>query len=188
MKKRTTTIIKLILLSSLMLVIIVGGIWFVYAYLSAFAPSKVKITRNEISSNGGFVNGVSIEKIQVDSMGTEYPLKYTVVYTTSCNMIHASSEQLHKIRFDQPGDYWWDEDTTKIQYIHEGLSRDPVEPKNEKGWLEKFGRHPVCPMKFEKEQWYFFLVDDRRITGIFFYIDKEDKEHQYNLYSGISPI
>jgi len=46
----------------------------------------------------------------------------------------------------------------------------------------------TCPIELEKEQWYFFRLGDPQVTGIFFYIDKIGKEHQYFLASGVSPI
>jgi hypothetical protein len=55
-------------------------------------------------------------------------------------------------------------------------------------WLNKFGNYPVCPLKFEKEKWYFITIGNPQVTGIFFYIDSSGKEHQYYLESGVSPI
>jgi hypothetical protein len=55
-------------------------------------------------------------------------------------------------------------------------------------WLNKFGKHPTCPIVFEQGQWYFITVGDPQVTGIFFYIDSTGKELQYFLASGVSPI
>lgn len=159
---------------------------------SSFVPPKLTVTRNCIVTNRRFVNGVTIEKILVDSIGENgYPVKYTTIYTTSCNLHQATNKATvapDKIEFYKPGKYSWDEDTINVRYVHIGLSRQPLDSAKEQWWLNKFGSHPICPVKFEPEQWYFLTTGDPQVTGIFFYIDKNNKEHQYYLESGVSPI
>jgi hypothetical protein len=189
MTRRTKTIVIIL---SLILVFVLGGLYFLNYFFSAFAPPKVTITKNYISTNQYFINGVTIEKIRVDSIGdNEYPIAYTVIYTTSCNIHHASNKPSNppsKIEFNKPGKYSWDEDTVKVRYIHRGLSRESLNTTNKLWWLNKFGDYPVCPIKFEKEEWYFITIGDPQVTGIFFYIDNSGEEHQYFLASGVSPI
>jgi hypothetical protein len=189
MTKRTKIIITI---SSALLLLVVGVLLFFYFYLNAFAPPQVTITKDHISANIGFVNGVTIEKILVDSIGVKgYPIKYTTIYTTSCNIknpINKPQNPLNKIEFNKPGKYSWDEDTVKVRYIHNDLSREPLDSISNLWWLNKFGNNPVCPIKFEKEQWYFIIISDPRVTGIFFYMDKSGKEYEYLLQSGVSPI
>ncbi len=172
----------------IILILIAGGLYF----LGALAPPKVTITANYISTNTDFINGVTIEKLMVDSIGDKkHPVKYTVIYATSCNINHPTNkppEPPNMIEFNKPGKYSWDEDTTRVRYIHKGLSRQSIDKSNELRWQNKFGDHPVCPIKFEKEQWYFITFSDARVTGIFFYIDKYGKENQFYLTSGVSPI
>jgi hypothetical protein len=189
MRKRTKTII---IIFSVITLIVIGGLYFLKSFLSAFSPPKVTVTRDYISTNGDFINEVTIEKILVDSIGDKgYPIKYTTYYATSCNIQHPTNKPPNppsKIDFYEPGKYSWDEDTIKVRYIHNGLSRQSLDTTNKLWWLSKFGDYPICPLKFEQEQWYFITIGNPQVTGIFFYIDKHNKEHQYYLESGVSPI
>lgn len=189
MTRRAKTII--IILSAIILVVI-GGLYFLRSFLSALAPPKVTVTKQNIRTNRDFINGVTIEKIQVDSIGeNKYPIKYTVLYTTSCNIHHPNNKPPDPpsiIAFNKPGKYSWDEDTFKIRYRHIGLSRIPLDTSSKLWWLNKFGKHPTCPIAFEQQQWYFITIGNPQVTGIFFYIDGAGKEHQYFLASGVSPI
>lgn len=184
---------KIIVISiSIIILLTAGGLYFIKSFFSAFAPPEVTVTKDYISTNRNFINGVTIEKINVDSIGdNNYPVKYTVLYTTSCKIQHSvnkSPNPLGKIEFYKPGEYSWDEDTIKVRYMHNGLSRQSLDTTNKLWWLNKFGEHPVCPLKIEQGQWYFITIGDPQVTGIFFYIDKDNKEHQYYLKSGVSPI
>jgi len=183
MTKRVNSLVTLLLIASLGLASCI---------FSAMAPPKVTVTRDFISTNRSFINGVTIERLQVDSIGGKgYPVKYTTLYTTSCNIHHPADKPPTppgKIEFYKPGKYSWDEDTLKVRYVHEGLSRQSIDSPKKMNWLNKFGNHPICQLKFENEQWYFITIGDPQVTGIFFYIDKDNKEHQYYLASGVSPI
>jgi hypothetical protein len=177
---------------SIFLVFVGGGLLLLYFFLTSLGPAKIIITKDFVKTNRDFINGVNIEKIQVDSMGTEgYPIKYTTLYTTSCNIQHPQGrppEPPDEIYFQKSGKYNWDEDTVKIQYQHSGLTREQLSKSDKLWWLNKFGSHPTCPLSFDKEQWYYFTFGDPQITGIFFYIDSSGQEHQYFLASGVSPI
>ena len=73
MTKRTKTIAIIL---SVVLLLVFGGLYFLYSFFSAFAPQKVTITKDYISTNRDFINGVTIEKIKVDSIGNQnYPVK-----------------------------------------------------------------------------------------------------------------
>ncbi len=191
MTRTTKTII--IILSAIALFVI-GGLYFLYYFFSAFAPPKVTITKDYIATNRDFINGVTIEKLKVDSFGSEeYPIKYTVTYWTSCGIDHPKNkppEPPDKIYFKKEGKYWWTEENIIIPFIHEGLSRRTTDSTKINRLLWSIGdkRFTTCPLEFEKEQWYFFRIDDPQVTGIFFYIDKTGKEYQYFLASGVSPI
>ena len=185
--------LKGILISTgIIIILTAGGIYFLKYFISSFAPPHVIITQNYITTNRDFVNGVRIEKINVDSIGHKgYPVKYTTIYTTSCKIQHPRDkppDPPSKIEFYKAGKYTWDEDTVKVDHIHKGLARQSESSSDKLWWLNKYGKHPVCPLKFEPEQWYFFTIGDPQVTGIFFYIDKEGKEHQHYLESGVSPI
>lgn len=179
-------------INTAIIILLIGLGEFTSCIFSAFAPANVTITKDYISTNRDFINGVTIEKVRVDSMGTQgYPVKYTTIYTTHCGIHHPTDrppEPPNKIEFNKPGKYSWDEDTIRVRYIHNGLSRQSLDTISKLWWLNKFGKHPVCPIKLEKEQWYFITIGDPQVTGIFFYIDKTGQEHQYFLASGVSPI
>ncbi len=182
----------LVIISTIGIIFTGGGICLLKQFLTALAPPKIEITKEYILTNKDFINGVTIEKIRVDSIGENgYPVKYTTFYTTSCNIQHPKDkppEPPSKIEFNKAGNYSWDEDTVKVDYIHQGLSRLPLHSPNKRWWLNKYGKHAVCPLKFNPEQWYYFTIRDPQVTGIFFLIDKKGKEHQYFLTSGVSPI
>ena len=182
----------IVIIISAITLLIVGVQYFLKSFFSAFAPPKVTVTKDFISTNRDFINGVTIEKINVDSMGNNnYPIKYTVLYSTSCHIHHPTTKPPtppNKIEFHKPGKYSWDEDTIKVRYIRNGLSRQSVDTTTKLWWLNKFGDYPVCPIKFEQEQWYFITIGDPQVTGIFYYIDETGEEHQYFLASGVSPI
>lgn len=172
-------------------VLLVTGLAVSCYFVSAFAPPKITVTKDQITTNGTFTNGVSIEKIRVDSIGPKgYPVQYTTVYTTQCKLQQTGSKPLNlkKIAFAKPGSYTWAEDTVAVRYRHTGLSRKPLDSISKTWWLQKFGHHPVCPISFEKGQWYFITGIDPQVTGIFFYIEPDGNEKQFYLESGVSPI
>ena len=184
---------KIILISVTTLIVIIGcGVYGFYRFLSAFSPPKVKITTDYISTNRDFINGITIEKIEVDSIGIEnYPTKYTVVYRTSCHIQHPENKPPNppdKIYFNKKGKYSWTEESVETQFVHEGLSRHTTDSTYNSPWRPLSESHEVCPIEFQSEQWYFFTIGHPSVTGIFFYIDKLGQGHQYFLPSGISPI
>lgn len=176
----------------IILALLIGFICFIYSFLRALAPPEVTITEDCISTNRDFINGVTIEKLQVDSLGSEhYPVKYTVTYMTTCSIDYPKDRPPsppNKICFAKPGKYWWTEETVNLPFIHEGLSRHSIDTTRNLFWSQGEKLFKTCPLRFEREQWYFITIDDPRVTGIFFYISKAGVAHQYYLESGISPI
>lgn len=49
--------------------IIGGGFYLLYSFLNALEPDEITITANHIETNVNFINGITIEKIKVDSIG-----------------------------------------------------------------------------------------------------------------------
>ena len=182
----------LITVSTIIIVLIVFGFVLMRQFLSAFAPPKIEITKECISTNRNFINGLIIEQIKIDSMSQNgIPIRYTVNYWTSCNIDHPegrSPKPPNKICFNKNGKYWWTEEKVNIQFIHKGLRRESLENNNRIHWSVGSERLPTCPLEFQKEQWYFIRFRDPKVTGIFFHIDNEGVEHQHYLVSGVSPI
>lgn len=169
-----------IILCSLFVVFIL----MMYIFLRSLAPQKITISTNSITTNGKLEYKVSIEKIKVDSIGKDnHPVKYTAYYSTICHIYEPTDE----IYINKTGNYRWTEDYGTSGYIHKGLRRELDTNKLSIARPYPY-KYNYCPIKFEKEQWYFITVSDKQITGYFFYIDKDGKENQYNLYTGISPI
>jgi hypothetical protein len=182
----------LIVLTLFVIVLIGGGLFLLYSFLNALSPPEVEINSKFITISSNFSNGFSIEEIAVDSFGQKgIPVKYTVKFRTHCSIDHPIGrppDPPNKIYYYQEGKYWWTQEHVNITFIHKGLSREPLDTNNNLGWYIGRDRNSTCPLVFNHEQWYFFTFYDRRISGIFFYIDREGKEHQYYLASGISPI
>lgn len=192
MTKRTKIITIALSVISVILLLVLGRLYFLYYFFSAFTPPKVAISKDYISTNRNFINGVTIEKIKVDSVGTEnYPVKYTVTYWTSCGIDYPNDKPTNppdKIYFRKEGKYWWTEEYVNIPFLHEGLSRHTTGSTSRLHASMGNKRFRTCPIEFKKEQWYFITTYDPQVTGIFFYIDKSGEEHQYFLPSPVSPI
>lgn len=167
------------------------GLFILNLFYMAIESPKVTMTKKYISTTSEFDHCVTIEKIKVDSVGLKkYPVKYTVTYLTSCHIGSPNgkpSNPPEKIRFNKEGNYWWTEENVNMQFIHYHFRRELV---NSDRISESMGetKYSTCPLEFEKEQWYFVTIHDPGVTGIFFYIDKNGREHEYFIESGISPI
>ncbi|WP_339813349.1 hypothetical protein [Zunongwangia profunda] len=181
-----------LIISAILLILVVGSGFLLYQFLTSLQAPKIEITENYISTNRDFINGVTIEKITVDSTGGNgLPAKYTVNYWTNCIIDHPQGqppEPPDKIVFHKKGKYWWIEDKADFQYVHKGLGRTTVDEKKRFPLSAGLERLPTCPMEFEREQWYFITIGDPQVTGIFFFIDKKGNNNQYLMPSGVSPI
>ncbi len=181
----------IIIIISAIALIVIGGLYFLNSFFSAFAPAKVTIAENYISTNRDFINGITIEMLNVDSMGDKHPIKYTVTYLTTCHIVHPKDRPPNppdKIYFGKEGKYWWTEEHVNIHFVHKGLSREATDSTHRLLWSMGSQKFSTCPMKFQRQQWYFFTLGDPQIIGIFFYIDKDGKTQQYTKESGVSPI
>jgi hypothetical protein len=177
---------------SILLVIGIGGIYLLFSFLKALAPPKVLVSRNSIRSSNGFQNGFAIQKLSVDSIGgNQYPVKYTVVYSTSCKFYNSEGSYVpspNYVEFDKNGLYSWDEDTGHLRYDYTEMTKRDLDSLNSLWRLRRVGKHSTCPIEIVEGQWYLFTVDDPRVTGIFYHIDSLGKEVQYFVPSGVSPI
>src|SRR5688572_2625259 len=103
-----------IIVFSATIIIVLAGLYFFYRFLDALGPPEVTMTKEYISSDHGFINGLTIEKLQVDSMGSEdHPVKYTVTYMTTCRIDQPRDRppiSIDKIKFNKEGNYLWREE------------------------------------------------------------------------------
>lgn len=181
-----------IIVSSIMIFLVVGGLFLVNQVVSAWGPPKIKITTEYISTNRDFINGLTIEKIRVDSMGQNgTPAKYTVFYWTTCMIDLPEGQPPHppdKIYFNKKGKYGWTQENVELKYIHRGLRRESLDNNNRIQVSIGNKTYATCPMEFQREQWYFIRTYDPSVTGIFFFIDKDGVENQLLVASGVSPF
>jgi hypothetical protein len=190
MRKRTRNII--IIVSLTLILLAAGVIYFLYTFFSAFAPNDITVTKTEIRSSYGFVNSITIERLKVDSFGAQQrPAKYTIEYFTTCSIKQEAGKppiELKKVKLNESGRYSWSEEKVNIPIVH----RDGYSPRHNESQriLLSTGKKgfDICPLKFEKETWYFIHFLDPQIVGIYLYIDKNDNLKQYPTYSGVSPI
>ena len=150
------------------------------------------MTREYISTNRTFNNGVTIESITVDSIGANrYPVSYTVTQMTSCNLtavVDKITVSPSKIYFKVPGDYSWYTENVRIPMIHEGLGRRTSDSTDRLPFAHGKNSSKVCPLQFESDHWYFIQIGDPKLTGIFLYVTKDWYSQLYYIESGVSPI
>ncbi len=179
----------ILILAAFFLIIAIGALYYFNKFLKALAPPEITITQEYISTNYSFINGVIIEKLTVDSMGNEdYPVKYVVTYRTRCSIVRPVDKSPKKIKFKEEGRYTWNEENVNIPFTHEGMERESTDSAKRVPLIFGEQQFATCPIKFERGQWYFFIIGDPRTTGIFFRIDENGKEHQYYIESGVCPI
>jgi hypothetical protein len=185
-----TKIVVFILLPIALL--IGGGIYFVHYFFSSFAPAEITITKTEISSNRGFINPITIEKLKVDSFGIERrPVKYTIQYFTTCSIKQKDGKppiSLDEIKLNESGRYLWDEEKVNISILHEDGYSKRFDSTQRFLWSMGERSLDICPLKFENDNWYFINFLDPQIIGIYIYIDKKGNLRKYPTYSGVSPI
>ena len=184
---------KIILITLLTLALLISGaVYFVYNFLSALKPAKITITKTEIRSSRGFINPITIEKIKIDSIGeNQRPVKYTINYVTTCAIKQQSNRPpvaLNKINLNKSGRYSWSEEDVSISVVHDdGLSQRESSFQGIT-WSNESKSYNICPIKFDKKNWYFINFQDPQIVGIYIYIDNAGELHQYTTYTGVSPI
>jgi hypothetical protein len=186
--------VSLLVLAVVLLV--VGSIflftYFVRSFFSAFRPAEITVTKTAITSNRGFINPITIEKLKVDSFSEEQlPVKYVIEYLTTCSIKRVEGKPpvgLKKIRLTQPGRYSWSQEKVNIPITHV----DRYRKRNDSGggmiWSTSTERSAICPINFQKGNWYFIDFLDPGIVGIYIYIDSNDRVRQHTVYSGVSPI
>lgn len=193
MSKTARNILVVILL--LIAGVIAGGMYLSEKFFSAFAPDKITITETEILSSNGFINPITIEKIKVDSFDEEQtPVKYTIDHVATCDVKQEPGKPpvaLKKIKLNEPGRYTWTEQSVNIPIIHKGHQgrlRERLDSVQTIIWSMGKEKSDICPMKFERDQWYFITFHDPQIVGAFVFIDNKGNLRQHMKYTGVSPI
>ena len=189
MTKRTKTIIFILVISIFLLAF---GVYYLGNFiLKAYSPPEIIVTKNEIISSGGFMDPITIEKLKVDSFGKgERPAKYTIEYITTCSIKQKDGEPpvaLREVKLNEPGRYSWSEENVYISIVHpEGISKriDSAQRLILSMGHQNFS---ICPLKFEKENWYFINFQDPIFIGVYIYVDKTGTIHQHAAYSRILP-
>ena len=188
--RRKSVIATVTITMSILLVIV--PIFLLYTYLTSLAPPKIKISRYNVYSDQPLNDGLTIEKLEVDSIGLEgYPVRYTTVYSASCTFLKESGESIRSpngIEFYKAGNCEWMQDSIKRVYNHFGLQRELRSSGRKLRWLDDYGKSKVCPLEFVANQWYFLVIDDPRVTGVYFIIDGGGKVRQFYVASGVSPV
>src|SRR5258705_1487073 len=179
-----------VLLGSILLLVF-GGDYLVRFFSSRYLPPRIIVSKNKISSSGGFMNPITIEKLRVDSFGKEeQPTKYTIEYVTTCSISQKDGEPgiaLNEVKLNEPGSYSWSGENVHISIVHpEGISRR-IDSAQGLILSKAFQNISICPLKFENENWYFINFQDPVFIGVYVYIDKMGTIHQYGAYSRILP-
>jgi hypothetical protein len=183
---------NILLVAAILVMLTFCGLYFINIFFRAFAPDDITITQTEIQSPRGFVNPITIEKLKVDSIGEEQrPVKYTVEYVTTCGIKQKEGKPpvaLKKIKLSEPGRYSWSEENVNIPIVHDDGYSKRIDSVQRIIWSNGHERFDICPLKFEKGNWYFINFLNPQIIGIYVYIDKDGNLKQYTTYSGVSPI
>jgi len=187
-----TTRISLLTVLLLAAGFIGGGFYLLEKFFSSFAPNKITITETEIKSSNGFINPITIEKLQVDSFGKDQtPIRYIIEYVATCSIQQESGKPpiaLKKIKLNGPGRYTWTEQKVNIPIAHQGLFRKRLDSTQTIIWSMGSRQFDICPLKFERERWYFVTFLDPQIVGVFVFIDSAGNLRQHMKYTGVSPI
>ncbi len=184
---------KIVFISVLSILLIVFGVrYFVDLFSNRYLPPTILVTKNEISSSGGFMNPITIEKLKVDSFGKEKrPTKYTVEYVTTCSIKQKDGEQpvaLNEVRLNEPGRYSWSEEKANVSIFHpEGFS-NRIDTAQRIILSKGQQKYSICPLKFENENWYFINFQDPIFIGVYVCVDKTGTIHQYAAYSQVLPV
>jgi hypothetical protein len=195
MKNKIKTRLFILLAAILVIgLLTLGGLYFFRSFFSAFAPADITVTKSEIRSSRSLINPITIEKLKVDSFGNEQrPIKYTIVYLTTCSIKQIDGKPpvgLKIIKLNETGHYGWSEENVNIPIAHyDGFSsRNRLDSIQDIIWSTGHKKMEVCPINFEKENWYFINFLEPGIVGIYIYVDKNGDLNQYTTYSGVSPI
>ncbi len=183
---------NIILLLSFFVVIASAILYFGYLFLSALKPIKVTITEDKISSSKALVNPIIIERIKVDSFGNEgFPARYRIEYLTMCSLKKIREKPpvgLKTISLNEPGRYTWSEEIVNIPMTHENINRTRKDSIEGIIWPKENSELAICPIKFERNNWYFINFLEPTIIGIYINVDKNGILHQFDVYNRVSPI
>jgi len=188
MTKGTRNVIAISL--AFLLFLALGGYYLGNIFGRAYTPPDINVSLNEISSSGGFMDPITIEKLKVDSIGKEQrPVKYVIEYVATCTINQKQGEPpvaLDQVEFNEAGRYSWSEEKVNISIFHsDGFTNRIGSPQRaiSSGDNQKY---PICPLKFEKGNWYFINFHDPVFIGVYVFIDNAGLFKRVDTYSGES--
>lgn len=107
----TKTVVIIFIILSFIALLAFGIYYFGKPFLRSYSPPDITVSKNTITSSGGFMDPVTIEKLKVDSFGKEKrPTKYTIEYVATCSIKQKEGAQpvaLNEIKLNEPGRYTW---------------------------------------------------------------------------------
>jgi hypothetical protein len=189
MTKGTKSTIIIVVIS--LLIIVFGVLYFKKSIFNRYSPPEITVTKNEITSSGGFSEPVAIERLKVDSFGKEKrPAKYTIEYVATCVIKQKDSEAptaLKTIQLNEAGTYNWSGQNARISIIHpDGFSKRINSAQTSISMGQP--TFAICPLKFESGNWYFVNFQDPVFIGVYVYVDTSGVLQQYAAYSDRSPV
>jgi hypothetical protein len=135
---------------------------------------------------------VTIERLKVDSFGKDKrPTKYIIEYLTTCTIKQKDREppvSLNEVKLNEPGRYSWSEENVRISIVHPDGPSNRIDSAQRSIMSRGNQNFSICPLKFEKENWYFINFQDPVFIGVYVNIDETDSLHQYAVYGKKLPI
>jgi hypothetical protein len=166
--------------------------------MARHATCDVKINKNGVNGSCELINGVFFEKLTVSKYDTTgLPLEYSVTERFACYNPGMGGVQTYwpkKIDFKKTnGHYLWSADTVSVQYKVVGQSRELVlatsKPRNyNEHFIFSSTKYETCPIRFQKDTWYYVKIPDQRLRNVYLHIDKKGNYKVYKTNSGVSPI
>ena len=148
-----------------------------------FQPCEVTIDRKHLHINKGFPDIIAIQEIiptSLDSLGI--PKTYKVTKISNCRINNKDNETvfnfINSIYFTNPGDYRWNLTKYSTPFPQETKLYGNDDSQNLK----------ICPITFEKSKWYYIVINNFDIDGIFINANKEGDFISEIIKNGISPI
>ena len=150
---------------------------------TAFQPCEVNIDEEHLSINKGFPSTIAIQEIIPKSFTSNgIPKSYNISKIANCHINNKDNQTvfnlIDKVYFFEPGYYKWN----VTNYT------PPL-----KNGTQLYGGYNMsdlttCPIKFKENKWYYIVINNFDIYGIFIHVNKEGDFISKIIRNGISPI